>query len=253
MTIFLGQIDIDIIQKFKLLLEFTGPIYNNVKNGYGHQLLCGIQLNSKHFSEALSKLGCFPRKTFTLKFPTEEQVPKHLIHHFMRGYFDGDGTIYKDKKKNIKRPSFGIGIVSTKDFCDEFYKSLKFLDINFYFHKKQKDPSKNTIQMTTEGNRQIEKVLDFLYNNATIYLERKYKKYIELKKLNNIPITKSINQIDTKTNKIIHVWQSAEEVIKVFGGHIVALRHVLLKSICRIKGRKPYIRQTWHNFKWEYE
>lgn len=26
------------------------------------------------------------------KVPTEEQVPFHLIHHFIRGYYDGDGV-----------------------------------------------------------------------------------------------------------------------------------------------------------------
>lgn len=36
----------------------------------------------------LEKLGCFQRKSLTLKFPTEQQVSKEFIHHFIRGYFD---------------------------------------------------------------------------------------------------------------------------------------------------------------------
>ena len=39
-------------------------------------------------------------KTFTLRFPTENQVPKELLRHFIRGYFDGDGCVsfYTNRK-----------------------------------------------------------------------------------------------------------------------------------------------------------
>lgn len=41
----------------------------------------------------LNILGCVKRKSLILKFPDEKIVPKELMNHFIRGYFDGDGSI----------------------------------------------------------------------------------------------------------------------------------------------------------------
>ena len=52
--------------------------------------------------EDLIKLGCVPNKSLTVKFPTEEQVPKEFLSSFILGLIDGDGSIgiYKRKVKN---------------------------------------------------------------------------------------------------------------------------------------------------------
>ena len=44
---------------------------------------------------SLVNLGCIPRKSLVLRFPKDKQVPKRLKRHFVRGYIDGDGSIYK--------------------------------------------------------------------------------------------------------------------------------------------------------------
>lgn len=51
-------------------------------------------LRSQKTVDDLKQLGCIERKSLILKFPTEEQVPFDLLHHFIRGYFDGDGSIF---------------------------------------------------------------------------------------------------------------------------------------------------------------
>lgn len=54
----------------------------------------------------LLKLGLYPNKSLTVKFP---DIPQKFINHFVRGYFDGDGCIYFEKamsysgRKIIKR------------------------------------------------------------------------------------------------------------------------------------------------------
>lgn len=60
-----------------------------------------LEINSKYMCERLTELGCHPRKSLTLKFPTENQVPVHLLQHFIRGYIDGDGCIFYLKKENV--------------------------------------------------------------------------------------------------------------------------------------------------------
>ena len=65
-------------------------------------MVCRILLTSEKTVNDLIDKGCFRNKTKILKFPTEDQVPKHLIHHFIRGYIDGDGSISYYKKNDYK-------------------------------------------------------------------------------------------------------------------------------------------------------
>ena len=50
-----------------------------------------LQFSSQHIKQRLIEIGCHPNKTFTLIFP---DLPSNMIQHFIRGYFDGDGSIY---------------------------------------------------------------------------------------------------------------------------------------------------------------
>ena len=54
----------------------------------------------------LIKQGCVPNKSLILTFPNKYQVPKNLINHFIRGYFDGDGSIYEYSKTHAGSISF---------------------------------------------------------------------------------------------------------------------------------------------------
>lgn len=45
----------------------------------------------------LSKHGCVPNKSLILKFPTT--LPNELVNDFIRGYFDGDGSVYINNKR----------------------------------------------------------------------------------------------------------------------------------------------------------
>ena len=79
----LGTKDRDHLQKFHIDIESKNKIAN-----------CSSSIRSFHSSdkmcEDLIRHGCTPRKSLTLKYPTT--VPIELTGHFVRGYFDGDGS-----------------------------------------------------------------------------------------------------------------------------------------------------------------
>jgi len=59
----------------------------------------------------LIKLGCVPNKSLILKFPSLDIFSnKSLIYPFIRGYFDGDGSIFESKN------NFYISISGNNDF-----------------------------------------------------------------------------------------------------------------------------------------
>ena len=162
----LSEKDLDHIKKFKLFMNSNHKIKHDKKTKSYRILICSIELKND-----LIVLGCVPRKSLILKFPTEEQVPKHLTHHFMRGYFDGDGCIA------IKQNQFSV--LGTSEFLDKYEYNL-LLGINR--KKPNKRIHRNTWNENTEcimysGTNQIPKIYNYLYKDANIYLQRKYEKF----------------------------------------------------------------------------
>ncbi len=167
--------DKDILEKFKKLIESNNPItyYNRTNKNENWQNVYEFAFTSKKVTNDLIKLGCIPRKTYFLKFPTEEQVPSHLIHHFIRGYFDGDGCVLITKKyKNLN-----IRFDGTIEFLSSLqqYISTKLnLPIN-KLGKRHKDRVDNIYNLSYGGNILCKKLFNLFYNNANLYLDRKYK------------------------------------------------------------------------------
>ena len=147
----------------------------NSKNQYR------ITINNKHISERLVELGCGKAKTSILKFPTNEQVPQYLIQHFVRGYFDGDGSVSNGKW-------FKIDIISTSEFLSDLQCILKeSININItklnYSRKYSKEV--NIVTLNIGGRLQCIRFKEWLYKDATIFLERK-KKVFDTKYINEI-------------------------------------------------------------------
>jgi DNA-binding CsgD family transcriptional regulator len=179
-TLKLKSDDQIIIEKFRNIMSPSSPVKITTNKG-SPTTYSYFRINQKEISDQLEDLGCVPNKSLILEFPTK--VPANLIKHFLRGYSDGDGTIYKNKFKNKKTINTIWKIISTKQFCQHTAQILKEkLGVNC----SQPLSSPKTNQITTTlwvgGNNQVEKVLDWLYGDATIYLPRKYEKYLEFKR-----------------------------------------------------------------------
>lgn len=204
MMISLQEEDKSILEKFNKLLDsnrnllYINNIFNNSKWKNQYKLCIG----NKKLGEDLIKLGCVPKKSLILKFPTFEQVPENLIHHFIRGYFDGDGCIWEGKryksivKDKTKKLGFREKIIHNVKFnitsTNDFIVSLQ----NILFKKANINKSKlairykekNNITKTLEqsGRNNIKKLYNFMYKDATIYLNRKKEKFESINKRANI-------------------------------------------------------------------
>jgi len=75
---------------------------SNEKVNYFH-----LQIGYQRICKDLLNLGIQPRKTYNLK-PIE--VPKKYFSDFVRGFFDGDGSVYIYKVNNV--PQIKAGFVS---------------------------------------------------------------------------------------------------------------------------------------------
>lgn len=174
-----GRVSINIEQSDGYILQsLLNDVGSNMSiklrtfNKPNHRPQNNISLSSKKLSEQLIKLGCVPRKSLILKFPTEEQVPSHLIRHFVRGYFDGDGSVYMVKGK-YKRLVFNL--VGTIDMMNGF-KKLMEKELNLGYRKIYKNG--NVYSLSYGGNLQCKRIYEWLYKDCEdLYLKRKKERF----------------------------------------------------------------------------
>jgi hypothetical protein len=157
-----------ILDQFLNQLELNKPLYKNPN----HDLAYTLSFSSPQMKKDLIFLGCRPRKSLTLELPNDDQVPPELFHHFVRGYFDGDGSIYIHPKLKYAQ----LGIMSSKKFCEQFKAKMKDFNLNFAFDKVKSRAER--VRLTSK--KQIKIMRDFMYHDSSIYLKRKFLKMEEV-------------------------------------------------------------------------
>jgi len=181
-TIGLQEQDKYILEKLNLAIDSNKPLRHKVSSNKNWANQYTVDIYSKIMSLSLAKLGCFQRKSLTLRFPQESQVPNRLLNHFIRGYIDGDGSIVMSKKTMVYKTS----IISTVYFCESLRDRIKeLLNINCSIHHDKRVLDKTTRHLSIGGSKQCCSFLDWVYKDATIYLYRKYSKYIDCKSRQN--------------------------------------------------------------------
>ena len=163
MQIGLASIDINHLYKF---CDFIGCEYEIIKSYREDKV--ELNISNRTLCEDLISLGCIPRKSLILEPPNSEQVPDYLLKHFIRGYVDGDGTIYERSNGYLC-----IGAIGTPNFINFLsgYINLKTGATQTKFNYK----SEFTCEWKKQGRQAIE-IGTYLYKDANVYLERKYQK-----------------------------------------------------------------------------
>jgi len=150
------------------------------KNYYNHNYKNQYRLTmfSSHMSQKLNSLGMLQNKSINLKFPN--WLSEELLSHFIRGYFDGNGCISSYTTKSEKE-QISVSITSTNDFCIGMKSAIQ--NALFNMGGCISDASNHngiTKVLIFTGKKQCKKLLDWLYCDASCYLNRKYQKYYNI-------------------------------------------------------------------------
>lgn len=161
------------VEKFKAAL---GAINHKITVSYPNnpefknpKPLYQFSIKDKQLHEDLIKWGCIPQKS--LKLQTIPNIPRNYVSHFLRGYFDGDGSLHWVKATNNYRISF----LGTSEFLADVQKETGTQQISL-----QPGTGKAYV-LQISGRKQVIRVLEYLYQDSTelIRLDRKYEKYLE--------------------------------------------------------------------------
>jgi hypothetical protein len=169
----LQERDCNILEKFKKIIGYTGPLrYVNKKNKkwQNHKILC---IYSRELVKDLTLLGCGKRKTYNLKFP---KINKQYYSHFIRGVFDGDGCIISNKN------GYYFSITGYKTFMKEINttitRELKFIPCKI---SRKNKSSELFGALQYSKNSTLIKLRTYLYNDCNdLYIKRKYVKFFEI-------------------------------------------------------------------------
>lgn len=157
---------------------YTGALFNKSKGkSYEYSLLCCCQ---KEIRNSLLRLGIHPNKTKLDCIEIFNFIPDFLIHHFVRGYFDGDGCITMSILNNGKT-NYLLSIAGSSMFLQKI-KDIIIKKVGVSQTKTFKQEGCYVIKWS--GREQISLISDWLYKNSTIYLERKKNRFDEYYKGN---------------------------------------------------------------------
>lgn len=162
-------IDKEHIEKFKNAISAINhniTITNDTrfKNA---KTLYQFAIKDKQLHQDLIKWGCVPQKSLILsKIPN---IPRDYISHFIRGYFDGDGSLHYLKGTN----NYRIAFTGTKEFLMDIQKEIQ-TNVSL-------GESGRAFHFQIAGRKQVERILKYLYQNSTekTRLDRKYQMYLD--------------------------------------------------------------------------
>lgn len=161
--IMLKSSDINHLEKLKSFLEWDNEIKVRQNGKYSR---CELVFRCKPMFNDLLSLGCHPKKSKDLDFPTIEQVPKQFLYHFIRGYCDGDGYLGKLTKGSIDYPRLFFS--GTYKFLDEMLNRTQWKRNSIRVRK-------DSLAMLEWQGKYAKEIAHQLYDNANIYLDRKFK------------------------------------------------------------------------------
>jgi intein/homing endonuclease len=158
--------DLAIVELFR---DSIAPNLSILSDGDGR---C-IQFQSRQLYEDLISLGVKRNKTYTSNsIPT---MDNHLKRHFIRGYFDGDGSI---SVTTLKSKALWYICSIDIDILNEIADILTDSGISTKIYKENRDhlgyKSMYKLMPIGKKNNKVS-LFNFLYKDVTYKLSRKYK------------------------------------------------------------------------------
>lgn len=166
LSIGLKETDIDHMIALSRFLKSNAPVKIRETNLKPHKAAY-LYVTSQHMGTRLEELGIIAKRPAfdrILKY-----LPKELTHHWLRGLFDGDGSV----RAEIEHNAPGLGFCGKRPLM-EFIRT--YLAEHAGTNPKLKIYQHQTglCYLRYCGRRQSVRIADVLYEDATIWLKRKH-------------------------------------------------------------------------------
>lgn len=165
LSITINDKDIDILERMKLAMKAQQPIIHLKRDN-----MVRITFTRKKLISDLMSLGLTERKSLTMD-PMLHHLSESMKPHFIRGYFDGDGSVMLSKTGHpgsYKQRHY-VAFRGTESFLQSF-RDYFSIQGNMSF-------SNGTHQWRFGAKSDVCKFRDIIYQNATVFMSRKHDKF----------------------------------------------------------------------------
>lgn len=172
-----GQKDKELVEKFQKLMDCDATIRfkerRELENTTAGELYY-FSIGNNDIANDLIKLGITPNKSLNMKFP---EIPAAYFSDFVRGIFDGDGTVYFDGKYiRIKLLSGSHKFIKA---LNEYLNKIGFPLMKIDYSHTLNKPGAYFIRYNKENV--VRNFFDYIYQDVPekIFYSRKHKIFID--------------------------------------------------------------------------
>lgn len=185
--------DVSLIDFIKTELDSSHPIKTYfIKN----RPYVRYNITNKKLVRSLIDKWNFPKLNKSKNNIDIPNMPNEFVSHFLRGLFDGDGSIW------FGGGTYRSGFAGGEKMMKSIQNILLSMNIPSYLSYRYSKQNKNSCQLTVNGTLHVQSLGKFLYNEATCFLNRKHEKF-----------TKCYAQAEYVTNRSF-LLSGKEEIIK---------------------------------------
>jgi len=199
------SMDLELLEKMKKTLNSSNPIGIATQSYDKSKHIYTFAFYREKMMEDLNRLGLHRKKSLDMKFPN---VPQEYMRHFIRGCWDGDGSVYitngkidanyfsgsLDFIKRLIEELYDVGIFKkwqplryqVEKNGKRIYKKVLEEKLEKYEHGKypltiheEKRSKAYYIKLSSKEN--VEKLFHYLYEGVdeSLYLSRKYNVFVK--------------------------------------------------------------------------
>lgn len=181
LTINLNAVDIELLEKIKKELQYEGNIYKfKSKLKYKKFDSCSLKIDSKDLVSDLINLGITEKKSYTIKIP--DNIPEKYEIDFVRGYFDGDGSVngyYPTNSNEVRTKTLQIR-VRIASGSKEILEQINTIFVKRGLNSKNISKQRDVYEICYSTFESI-KIYNLFYQNPNaLFLQRKKQKFQDL-------------------------------------------------------------------------
>lgn len=167
-SIALAEKDKDFLQNIANILNQAFAVDKKLK--YDARLKAYEVVYGVRIGKLLNSLGVINRKSYENNSQIFEKIPDELKRHFIRGFFDGDGsiTIGSDGKARLGFVGLNYELINSISI----FTKKNIVNTNA---KVRQDGKYWRYRLS--GNNVVKIFCNYIYKDAIIYLDRKYQIY----------------------------------------------------------------------------
>lgn len=172
-TLTFAQKDRELVEKILILMDCDAKIRFKEKCEFDNTTageLFYFSIENNYIANELLRLGVTPNKSLDMKFP---EIPDDYLRHFVRGLFDGDGSVYLVKRTKTIRVKLLSG---SREFIDQLNIKMKnrgFREMKISFSHTKENPGAYFIRYNIDS--EIKRFYNLIYEGVepNVYYSRK--------------------------------------------------------------------------------